>query len=111
MRGKLEVGAHPQNSAAADPVRRSRLPDVGAPETRPLKAFAFDPSRGRLLGNQMQLTVRYEQLDPGPVVRDMFAWDGIAIIDYDMSNGVYYEPVDLEDQQILGSTSRWYTRS
>jgi len=101
MRGKLEVGAHPQNSAAADPVRRSRLPDVGAPETRPLKAFAFDPSRGRLLGNQMQLTVRYEQLDPGPVVRDMFAWDGIAIIDYDMSNGVYYEPVDLEDPKIL----------
>jgi hypothetical protein len=74
---------------------------VGAPETRPLKAFAFDPSRGRLLGNQMQLTVRYEQLDPGPVVRDMFAWDGIAIIDYDMSNGVYYEPVDLEDPKIL----------
>jgi hypothetical protein len=31
----------------------------------------------------------------------MFAWDGIAIIDYDASNGVYYSPVNLEDPKIL----------
>src|SRR5262249_40612605 len=61
----------------------------------------FDPSQGTLLGNRMQLTVRYEKLEPGPVVSDMFAWDGIAIIDYDASNGAYYEPVDLEDPRIL----------
>jgi hypothetical protein len=30
----------------------------------PPEAFAFDPSHGTLLGNQMQLVVRYEQLDP-----------------------------------------------
>jgi hypothetical protein len=103
-RGKGETGARPQDPAAGntlDPVRRSRLLDLGAPATRPLKAFAFDPSQGTLLGNQMQLAVRYEELDPGPVVRDMFAWDGIAIVDYDASNGVYYEPVDLEDPKVL----------
>lgn len=104
MRRKREVESGPHVSAAAmtiDPIRRTKLLDLGAPATRPLKAFAFDPSQGTLLGNRMQLTVRYEKLEPGPVVSDMFAWDGIAIIDYDASNGAYYEPVDLEDPRIL----------
>jgi hypothetical protein len=74
---------------------------LAEPTTRPLKAYAFDPSRGRLLGNEMELAVRYEQLDPGPVVRDQYSRDGIAIIDYDASNGVYYQPVDLDDPAIL----------
>jgi hypothetical protein len=100
MRGESEAGA-PAHPLAIDPVRRSRLLDLGPPATRPLKAFAFDPSQGTLRGNQMQLAVRYEQLDPGPVVRDMLTWDGIAVIDYDASNGVYYEPINLEDPKIL----------
>jgi hypothetical protein len=29
-----------------------------APRRRPLRVFAFDPSHGRLLGNQMQIGVR-----------------------------------------------------
>jgi hypothetical protein len=102
--GKAGASTRPQESipgATMDTGRRSRLIELGEPASRPLKAFAFDPSQGTLLGNQMQLMVRYEQLDPGPVVRDMFAWDGIAIIDYDASNGVYYKPVDLEDPKIL----------
>jgi hypothetical protein len=102
--GEDVTSAHPRKSiagVAVDAERRSRLVDLGEPASRPLKAFAFDPSQGTLLGNQMQLSVRYEQLDPGPVVRDKFAWDGIAIIDYDASNGVYYQPVDLEDPKIL----------
>jgi len=81
--------------------RKLRLVDLGLPPTRPLKAYAFDPSQGTLLGNQMQIVVPYQELDPGPVVRDMFAWDGIAIIDYDASNDVYYEPVDLDDPRVL----------
>lgn len=96
--------AQQSGSAAArniDPARRSNLLDFGTPATRPLKAYAFDPSSGTLLGNQMDLAVRFEELDPGPVVRDMFAWDGIAVIDYDASNGVYYQPVDLDDPKIL----------
>jgi hypothetical protein len=91
----------PTTRNTPDALRRARHLDLGLPATRPLKAFAFDPSQGTLLGNQMQLTVRYEELDPGPVVRDMFAWDGIAIVDYDASNGVYYQPVDLEDPRVL----------
>jgi hypothetical protein len=71
------------------------------PSTRPLKAFAFDPSRGRLLGNQMSMAVRYEELDPGPVVKDWRAPDGIAIVDYDATNRAYYEPVNLNDPRIL----------
>jgi len=49
----------------------------------------------------MSMNVRYEKLDPGPVVRDPFSWDGIAIIDFDATNGVYYEPVNLDDPAIL----------
>jgi len=74
---------------------------IDNPPTRPLKAFAFDPSRGRLLGNQMSMAVRFEELGPGPVVKDWMAPDGIAVIDYDATNGVYYEPVDLNDPLIL----------
>lgn len=68
--------------------------------TRPLKAYAFDPSAGKLLGNEMSMAIRYQELDPGPVVRE-FARDSIAVIDYDGANGVYYQPVDLDDKSIL----------
>jgi hypothetical protein len=74
---------------------------LGEPTTRPLKAYAFDPSQGRLLGNEMALPVRYESLDPGPVVRDPYSRAGVAIIDYDASNDCYYQPVDLDDPAIL----------
>jgi hypothetical protein len=84
-----------------DAARRGAALDLGRPMTRPLKAYAFDPSQGTLLGNQMAMAVRYEELDPGPVVRDSYAWDGIAIVDYDASNNVYYEPVDLDNPGIL----------
>jgi hypothetical protein len=83
------------------PKQRRRAPGLDNPPTRPLKAFAFDPSQGRLLGNQMSMAIRYEELDPGPVVRDPMARDGIAVVDYDATNGVYYEPVDLDDPRIL----------
>src|SRR5262245_24376638 len=99
-----KIGARQKKSPApvsSEPVRRSKLLELGAPATRPLKAYAFDPSQGTLLGNQMELAVRYEDLDPGPVVRDSFAWNGVAVVDYDASNGAYYQPVDLDDPQVL----------
>lgn len=71
------------------------------PLTRPLKAYAFDPSRGRVLGNEMCLTVRYEALAPGPVVEDYYRRDAIAVVDYDGANKVWYMPVDLDDPRIL----------
>jgi hypothetical protein len=65
------------------------------PEGRPLKAFAYDPSRGRRLGNTMTVTIRYEKLAPGPV------GDRFAVIDYDGAEKVYYAPVNLDDPAIL----------
>src|SRR5882762_1838006 len=81
-------------------VRRGLNMDTDDPVTRPLKAYAFDPSAGKLLGNEMTMQVRYQNLLPGPVVRD-FARDAIAVIDYDGANQTYYTPVDLDDKSIL----------
>jgi hypothetical protein len=81
--------------------KRTKLIEIPPPATRPLKAYAFDPSRSTRLGNQMQLAVRYEELDPGPVVRDRNTRDGVAVVDYDASNQCYYEPVDLDDPKVL----------
>lgn len=97
-RAQRNVTRKPSEFAAA---RRAAALDLGRPMARPLKGYAFDPSQGTLLGNQMAMAVRYEDLDPGPVVRDPYAWDGIAIIDYDASNNVYYEPVNLDAPGIL----------
>jgi hypothetical protein len=65
------------------------------PPHRPLKVYAFDPTRGNSLGNHMKLDVRYEPLQPGPVGKYL------AVIDYDGSNKCYYQPVDLDDPGIL----------
>ena len=65
------------------------------PFERPLKAYAFDPSQGRNLGNYMTVSIRHEPLSPGPIGRYL------AVIDYDASNDCYYEPVDLNDPSVL----------
>ena len=65
------------------------------PEVRPLKAYAFDPSQGHNLGNEMTLNVKYEKLVAGPIGRR------IAVIDYDGANQVFYKPVDLDDPALL----------
>src|SRR6266481_7056018 len=70
------------------------------PAIRPLKAYAFDPSAGKLLGNAMRMEVRYQHLQPGPVVR-AGGHGAIAVIDYDGANHTYYRPVDLDDRRIL----------
>jgi len=73
---------------------------IPPPARRPLRVFAFDPSRGRLLGNEMQINVRYRRLAPGPV--DLGgAYDQIAVVDYDATRKKYYEPVNLDNQFIL----------
>jgi hypothetical protein len=79
---------------------QSRTYPIHKPLLRPLKAYAFDPSQGRLLGNEMSLNVRYEELNKGPVVRNRTP-DAIAIVDYDGTNKVWYPPVDLDDPVIL----------
>ena len=70
------------------------------PGRRPLRVYAFDPSRGKHLGNEMQLDVRYRPLAPGPVDISN-ANDRVAVIDYDETRKKYYCPVDLDDHGIL----------
>ena len=92
--GKTGVAGRRMRSRPADL-------DLDPPLARPLKAYAFDPSQGRLLGNEMSLAVRYQELDPGPVVRDDRAHDAIAIVDYDGASDSWYRPVNLDDARIL----------
>src|SRR6266702_563022 len=73
---------------------------IPEPDRRPLRVFAFDPSRGRMLGNEMQLNVRYRPLAPGPVDKSG-AYDQIAVVDYDATRKKYYRTVDLNDPYIL----------
>src|SRR5712691_1276498 len=80
--------------------REHGFTEIEKPVTRPLKAYAIDPSAGSLLGNQMTLNIRYQQLEPGPVVRERWG-DAIAVVDYDGANQTYYRPVDLDDPRIL----------
>lgn len=75
----------------------TRLP---APERRPLRVYAFDPSRGRPLGNEMQIDVRYRPLAAGPM-DESGAHDQIAVVDYNGSRNTYYRPVDLDEPFIL----------
>lgn len=68
---------------------------IPSPKQRPLKAFAYDPSRGLRLGNSMSVSIRFEKLAPGPI------GDRFAVIDYDGAEKAYYAPVDLDDPAIL----------
>ena len=65
------------------------------PSHRPLKVYAFDPTRGTTLGNQMTVQVEHEELRPGPV------GGRLEVIDHDGTNGVQYPPVDLDDRLVL----------
>jgi hypothetical protein len=64
------------------------------PASRPLRVYAFDPSLGRNLNNYMTVKVPYERLQPGPLGQK------IAVIDYDISNDCWYDPVDLDHPSV-----------
>lgn len=70
-------------------------PALAKPTIRPLRVYAFDPSAGRLLGNNMTLSVEYEPLEPGPIGKRL------SVIDYDGARKTYYQPVDLDDPVVL----------
>ena len=69
--------------------------EAPAPFFRPLRVFAFDPSRGSRAGNVMTIRVPFEPLRPGPVGAR------IAVIDYDGANDRFYRAVDLDDPRVL----------
>jgi hypothetical protein len=65
------------------------------PPYRPLKVYAFDPTRGRTMGNHMIIDTPYERLQRGPAGRYL------EVIDYDANNKRYYEPVDLDEPWVM----------
>ncbi len=65
------------------------------PTSRPLKVYAFDPSRGRTLGNHMTVEVPYEKLE------NRLTGKYLKVIDYDAANNRYYQPVDLNHPSVL----------
>ena len=69
--------------------------DYTTPVKRPLQVYAFDPTLGRHLGNEMTISVRYEKLGKGPV------GERFAVVDYDGSTKTFLAPVDLDDPKIL----------
>ncbi len=68
--------------------------EYGLPRYRPLRVYAFDPGVTSGL-KYTTLQVPYEPLEPGPVGQN------IAVIDYDASNELFYEPVNLDDPLVL----------
>lgn len=78
------------------PRPRQKLP-FSPPErfVRPLRVFAFDPSRGNRAGNVMTIRLPYEPLQRGPIGQR------VAVIDYDGSRDRFYPPVDLDDPSLL----------
>jgi hypothetical protein len=65
------------------------------PAKRSLKVYAFDPTMRHALGNMLNIDVRYEPLEPGPV------GERFAVVDYDGSTKKFYAPVDLDDPKLL----------
>jgi hypothetical protein len=65
------------------------------PAYRALRVFAFDPSRGRRLGNHMTVRVPYEDLKEGLEGRQ------VQVIDFDASNETYYAPAKLNSEAAL----------
>lgn len=85
--------------------------DFPRPARRPLRAYAFDPSRGRMLDNEMKISVSYRDLLPGPVVvtrgqdDDGWAQDAIAVVDYDGVTRRYYKPIDPGHPRVQSTIS------
>src|ERR1041385_7987463 len=65
------------------------------PKYRALRVYAFDPSRGRSLGNYMTIRVKWESLGKG------FKGDQLHVIDYDATNRRYYKEAKLNSVSAL----------
>jgi hypothetical protein len=109
VKPQVAVGA-PARTAAEEvvvPARtRARVITTPPPAFRRLRIYAFDPS----LGTQLETAVlnlatakipweRHAEVDnilqPGPV------GDYVEVVDYDPASGCFYEPVDLNDPNLL----------
>ena len=77
-----------------------KTPDISKPPTRKLRVFAIDPILKRDIEtegiNEVTITLPWDdKLEIGPV--DEY----LAVVDYDPSTGVFYEPVDLNHPYVL----------
>ncbi len=82
---------------------------VSKPPFRRLRAFAFDPSLARSMEtavmNEVVLPVRWEThpekpdqgLPPGPI------GEYLEVVDFDPPSGCFYDPIDLDDRQLLAT--------
>lgn len=87
----FEIAPNCLAAGAADPIRAVR----GAPQVRPLRLFALDPSARRVEGAVAVASIPYEPLAPGPVGRVL------EVFDYDTDQDRLYAPVDLDDRVAL----------
>jgi uncharacterized protein YukJ len=105
------VPAGPAVASVEEPGEHFVATELPAPTTRTLRAYAFDPSRGRVLDNAMTLAVPYHALAPGPIETEDSIPNRLAVIDYDATNRHYYKPVDLDDPRVLLSDGLWPSES
>jgi len=68
---------------------------IAPPPKRSLKIYAFDPSRGRRVGNSLSVAIEFEAVAPGPV------GSRFAVVDYDGATRRFYLPVHLDDPMVL----------
>lgn len=89
--------AAPQLQAPSPPVVHASavMDEAEKPAYRALRVYAFDPSRGRRLGNHMTVRVKYEDL------LGRLEGKQVHVIDYDASNNLYYKPVRLNSAAAL----------
>src|SRR5258706_1809603 len=91
------VPAKPAGVPAAHPVASWRVVAIDPADRehrkyRALRVYAFDPSRGRRLGNYMTVRVKYEAM------RGELKGKQLHVIDYDATNKRYYKPVNLNSE-------------
>ncbi|HKR64080.1 MAG TPA: peptidase M4 [Thermoanaerobaculia bacterium] len=77
------------------PLVRETPPLENPPAYRALRIYAFDPSRGRRLGNYMVARVKYEPLADG------MKGAQLHVIDFDASNDIYYKPIPINAPALL----------
>jgi hypothetical protein len=88
----------PPPPAVPSPVVEARpkpAPVAVPPAYRALRVYAFDPSRGRRLGNHMTVRLKYEEL------KDRLEGAQLHVVDFDASNNVHYKPADLNSAAAL----------
>jgi hypothetical protein len=94
VRYSISAARASEEETPPDPLEMPPAPDETRRERR-LRIFAFDPTQGSGPTNHLTVQVPFEELRRGPV------GEKIAVIDYDASNDLYYQAVDLDDPSVL----------